>query len=366
MLHDRLVSCPTQDILPWLRYNAIDMANSLKESDLSERKKHFRRIQDWTAKHDPDVLVISSEFFASAKPSVLQEALDTYVPDDLFLDTRVISYVRPHASRFLAAFVQRTKTGLYFGDIDSFLASLQKNKPITFNYTKRFRRWKRVFGDNFTLKPFIRSEMYQGDISQDFFHEVLEGAPFEIEKPVEANVSVSTKSLAGLRRMHEKFRELGMDAKGRSLIGGAMGNHFLASQANGGQKPKLDPATAEALIATYKKDAAKLDSTFFDRPIMQEALEHCVDDTQDTKVDITAELHFTQDELRSLDKIFTSVAGDMRLYRRLWALHHHTGHRNVRNQDAPPARVLLKLRRISKKINSIDDQLFEAAEILTG
>ncbi len=365
VLHDRLVSCPTQEILPWTRLNAVAVANSLK-SNPSVQRKEFRSIDKWLSRSDADVAVISSEFFASTRPLALKNALEKHVPADHYSDLSVISYVRPHASRFLAAFVQRTKTGRFFGDIDDFLATLQKNEPLTFNYSKRFGGWKSRFGDRFVLKPFIRSELRGGDIVEDFFDEVLRGAPFTIEEKIEANVSVTTKSLAGLQRMHEKLRDLGTDAKDRSIIGGAMGNVFLDSPHHTGEKPKLDRQTAQALISTFRNDAKKLDALFFSEPLMRDHLDRCVDNTGEEKLDLTAEVHFSPSELKSLDELSTEIAAGIRRYRRFWALNYHMKHRQVRNYMTLPTRVLLNLGPLSRRVKALDDRLEAVSDILGG
>jgi len=364
VLHDRLISCPSQEILPWKRLNAIAVADSLKSDEESRRRKQFRGVRNWLNKSDADVAVVSSEFFASVKPHILKASLDAYLPDEFIEDLRIIAYVRPHASRFLAAFVQRTKTGQYFGDIEEFLTNLQNKEPLTFLFAKRFQRWESRFGDKFVLKPFIRSELRGGDIAEDFFEEILGSAPFTIEKKVEANIGVTIKSLAGLRRMHETLRDREVDAKTRGLLGGAMANHFLGSQAAGGEKPKLDMETAKGVVSTFRSDAKDLDAAFFGKPLMEESLERCVDDTRDQRIDLTAELHFSPDELASLDELSGRIAADIRTYRRLWALHYHMNHRKVRNYMIPPAEALIKLKAASKRVKAIDDQLQSVAEIL--
>ncbi len=321
-------------------------------------------MKNWLDKSDADVAVISSEFFASVKPVALKKALESHLPDEHYHDLRIIAYVRPHASRFLAAFVQRTKSGLYFGDIDEFLATLQKNEPLTFSYSKRFLQWKKAFGDQFLLKPFIRAELRNGDITEDFFQQVLDGAPFQIATKIEANVSVTTRSLAGLRRMHENLRDLGMKPKTRSLLGGAMGNHFLGAPAPGREKPMLDRNTAEGVVSTFRADARRLDKTFFGKSLMVDDLDRSVNNTRDDEIDLTAEAHFSPSELKALDDLSRSIAADNRLYLRLWALHYDMNYRRAQNYITPLTNAVINNEAAAKKIKAMDDRLYAIADIL--
>ncbi|WP_157374415.1 hypothetical protein [Salipiger sp. CCB-MM3] len=361
VLHNGLVNCESKQILPWKKLNAIALANSLKPSGKDDRKEQFQSVKEWLSNGNGDIAIISSEFFSSIRPKVLHKALLNHLPEHIAENAKIIAYVRPHASRFIAAYIQRTKTGQFYGDVDDFLHSLQKNEPLTFSYAKRFGRWKNQFGGNFSLKPFIRSELIDGDISKDFFSDVLDGAPFHTAGLVEANVSVTTKALAGIRIVQENFKNLGLEAKSRSLLGGALANHFLSERDNSGDKPKLDKNTAEKLVSSYLDDAKNLDNLFFDRPLMQEALERCVDEAVDEKIDLTPENHFATNEIEALTEKSAMIFSALKKSGKTWAANHHSRTRNISLSHSQ----MSKIEKNSKVIGEIDDSMSDIAEILT-
>ena len=60
----------------------------------------------------------------------------------------------PMRRGFLSAYMQRTKAGMFQGDMETFFARTQGENLL--HYAPRFDRWRDVFGDRFTLRPMIR------------------------------------------------------------------------------------------------------------------------------------------------------------------------------------------------------------------
>ncbi len=358
-LQDHSVTCATRTILPWKALNAIQLASDLKSKDSTERKAYFESISGWLTKSDADVAVISSEYFAMARPLVLKQALQTYLPAHQHSAT-VLAYVRPHASRLLAAFVQRTKTGQYFGDLEQFPDDVSKDK--TLHYSKRFGRWRANFGQGFTLKPFIRSELRNQDIVTDFFTEILQEAPFEISEIVEENVSVTIRALAGMRLLQKHFKSLGIEPRARGILGAAMANFFFPAGTTTGDKPKLDRRTAERLIDIYRDDAKALDAEFFSRPLMQSALENSLHDTREDPIDLTASLHFRPAEIEALDALSNDIANQFLKRPQSWPMYHNN---RVGKLKLLPDQ-LQKIERHRSTLGAVDAKMAEAAAILRG
>lgn len=359
-LHHRLVECEARSILPWYNWNAVAVANGLKLRNNGFRQAPFSDLRGWLNSSDADLAVISSEFFAMIRPALLQQALNEHLPEHA-RTAEVIAYVRPHASRFLAAFVQRTKTGLYLGNFDEFLAETKKVDML--RYSVRFGRWRKIFGSRFTLRPFIRSELRDNDIVTDFFTEILNGAPFEIRNTVEENVSVTVRALVGLRHIHKRLGEIGgFEEQTHHLVGETLANRFLPMEALSGEKPRLDRRTAERLTEAYSEDAKTLDREFFGRPLMQEALESCTENTSDKAFELAASQHFHPDEIESLEKLGIEVAKFIAKRRPLFGTYQSMLNGNLR----PNQKQLRRIERSRVRLEETDSKMMELAQVLRG
>lgn len=357
-LHQGLVKCDSQKILPWYKRNAVALAHGLRlKQDDSLRWEPFENVPSWLNGTEADIAVISSEFFAWTKPTILHKALLEHVPDHADT-TKVIAYVRPHASRFLAAYVQRIKAGKLLGDLDAFFEDTQR--ADLFKYSKRFGAWKRVFGSRFTLRPFVRSELRGGDIVTDFFSEILQGTPFEINEVIKENMAVTVRSLAGLNYVHCCLRKTKINPRGQRLIGEVLANTYLPAKSLSGEKPKLDRKMAERLIRVYSADAKALDTAFFDRPIMQEALENSLSQTSDQPFDLTPKTHFKPNEIKALSKLTGKLEKCFTNHRQLWATYYNLGKGNLK----PTAEQSNKIERHRKKLEATEAMLEEVAAII--
>jgi hypothetical protein len=277
----------------------IPLARSLYvPEEKSRAKNRFKATSSWVDKVDADLAVISAEHFENVPPETFKAALEKYFPD-YAEEALVVAYVRPHADRFVSAFSQRTKTGLFFRQMDHFHKRMSDKGR--FMYTPRFAAWRDAFGDRFILRPMIRSELHEGDVVKDFLHTILNGAPFELTGLGTANESPSLEELSVLRELNLAFKK-------RDLPHGvyhAASAHFsrvLPPPAIGETRTKLrlHRALAEDIVSTYRDDAQKLDAMFFPSGLMSKALEASVEKAVDTPMSTKAEAHFTPDSLRMI------------------------------------------------------------------
>lgn len=353
------ISCATRRILPWHEHNAVQVAKSLGPKAKVTTAEQFGLVRDWLQSADADIAVLSSEDLAPVAPKKLFQALRDHVPDHAEA-AQVIGYVRPHASRYLAAYIQRTKTGQYLGDFEDFFARIQANDPLLYAY--RFGQWRKVFHDRFTLKPFIRSELRGQDIVTDFAANILNEEPFEVSHPTEENVATPLRALSGLRQMQRCFAEAGVKAAPRKLLGAATANHFLPAGHVRGEKPALDRKTTALLIETYLDDAKALDAAFFSEPLMQAELTSSLSKAIEAPIDIDVSRYFTPTEVQRLTDLSAEVAQNFQKTPLLWRLRH----RSRRFNTALPPEQAAKIKARGDRLDRIDTGLKNISDILRG
>jgi len=132
------------------------------------------------------------------------EAIDAHMPG-LKSRIRLIAYVRPHAERLLAGFAERTKLGTFGGTLEELHLAFSETGIL--DYARRFRKWREVFGDAFTLRPMIARELTNNDVVHDFLNFVAQGGEFSISGSTRVNESLSLEDLAVLRLVHARIRE---------------------------------------------------------------------------------------------------------------------------------------------------------------
>lgn len=271
-LKQRAWHCDSVSLAPQKALNASGLANALRDDDRSQRKsREWPDLAAWVHEKDADLGVISAEFFAKVKPANLQAALDRHLPDQAGT-ARVLAYVRPHAAWIVSAFGTRVKTGGFDGTLADFAAQVSQTPFL--HYTPRFSRWEQVFGPRFTLRPFLRPELHQGDVAADFFRHAFEGAAFTLAEVAEANVSLSAEEVAAMQVVQAELNRQGVEKPMRLAIGGALGREMDGiAERTKGQRLQLDRSSALALRERLREDAQALDAQFFGRPLMAPALE---------------------------------------------------------------------------------------------
>lgn len=359
-LQNDLIDCSSRSIARWHQSNAVKLARTLHSAKRpKQRNRRFAEVATWLEASEADEAIISSEYFSRANPKALHRMLSKHVPSHL-PNVRIVGYVRPHVSRVLAAYIQRTKSGGITTDFESFLNVVGKSMHVDF--TRRFLSWREHFGDQFTLRPFIRSELRDQDVVADFFGIVLGDAPFSVTKVVEENTSVTLRALSGLNLLHGRLKKVGGSKMPLGQIGGTIANVYLARGKMVGSMPKLDRASVQKLVDVCHEDARTLDAAFFDKPLMQEALQSSLDKAGDTPMDLTHKNHFNSAECRNLIKLSNRIANLLLQNPQPWKQHDRAQRKQiVLNEDDKQS-----LAQHRASIDEINSHMVDISEILRG
>ncbi|MFT7596623.1 MAG: hypothetical protein ACI8R4_003959 [Paracoccaceae bacterium] len=310
-----LCTTPGKSIYYPANLNHNSLAQTLiKERLRGVREDCFNALNQFFKKDESDYGIVSGEHFQKVDPQDLHDAIATYWPD-LADRIRLIAYVRPHCDKMLSAFSENVKNGVNLQSMeDLFDAS---GKSGVFDYTKRFGKWRQIFGDRFELRPFVRENLFKGDVVADFFKYVLGNEDFTITDTVSANKSMTISQLAMLREMHTTLKQ---------KIGGKKVEHFWTArselgrllaeylQMNGlGQdqdKPRMPESLVAPFIKRYGEDAAALDAEFFDDTPMSDAMDAIHLKTISTEQSQDAADYFHPDAIKST-QAFANVLGDL-------------------------------------------------------
>lgn len=260
------------DIAYPARFNHIPLAKTLSvPKERPHEADRFARLREALDGSAAAHGVVSAEHFEFVDPEQVQAAIQRHLPG--YADRlRLVAYVRPHADRFLSTFAERSKKGVYDGTPEQFHAELVE-KQLLF-YAPRFEKWRALFGDRFTLRPFIRDRLYRGDVVQDFFRYLFGSEDFEITRDSDRNESLSVEDIAMMRAIHRRIRRRSKGlGPAQQAFGWYMSNFLGATPNPGGTKPRLHRSLAETLVETYRADAAALDAEFFEGTPMSDALE---------------------------------------------------------------------------------------------
>lgn len=251
-------------------FNHIPLAKSLRKRGIAQNPQVDGLVAALQAS-DADLAVISAEHFEFVPPKLLHDLVEG--PLAPWRDrVRLIAYVRPHAERFLSAFAEGAKKGGLTGDLAATHQALLARRLLF--YAPRFAALRDLFGDRFTLRPFLRDQLKDGDVVADFFDFALRGAPVRFTGEAAQNESLSVEDLVLVRLMQAEFRRYGADIR---EPGKAFGRNFsailAAAPAQRATKLQLHRALADELAATYADDAAAVDAQFFDAPLLSARLD---------------------------------------------------------------------------------------------
>jgi hypothetical protein len=292
------------DYQPYL--NAFPLANSLAEPEKAHnRAALFGVISAWLATSKTDVSIISAEMFFRVDPVVMQQALDEFLPEHA-ASARFVAYVRPHAARFLSQFVQISKTGMYWGDMNTLFDRMVKKETLL--YHQRFLAWRRVFGDRFTLRPMVRSELHGQDVVADFFNVALQGAPFTLLNTGSFNESPSLEVLTGVREMQRVFNRNGVPLEVRQAVGQYMVNKLNAAANGQGTKLRVSKEILDRLQAHCQADAAAMDADFLGGSILQNALSGARKDSVDAALPLAVKRCYPPESLAKLRRVSERLA----------------------------------------------------------
>lgn len=337
---------------PWIELNAMDLSKYfLKKPD--HKPVMMSELQSWLQGCKEDLAVVSSEFFTGVPPRQLRAAIDRELPD-FAEQCRVIAYVRPHSSRYLASYVQRSKSGVTIETPDSFFDAFSSMKMH--QYTYRFRRWRRNFRKNFTLRPFIRRELLNNDIVDDFFGTVFGDSNFKLERRISENTSITDVSLAALLCIQNELISSGLSGHLRAMAGSTIANFYLPSLHQRGDKPWLAKQTVEKIYNLTAEDAQELDSRFFRRPLMFPELQKAVEQAQDLHMEVDVAAHFSMAQVSEIKLISGHIAEQIQKCSSAWSLHARHQQNLIELSFAQQALLLANRRALSEL-----DVLFEAA-----
>jgi hypothetical protein len=251
--------------------NHLPLARCLYAPD--ERRHRAQRWSEAAAAldgSDAETGVISAELFEFVDPVAVQRALDEFLPAHA-ATARVVAYVRPHADRFVSAYAERVKQGRFFASLDTMLERA-RDKGM-FVYHPRFSRWRAVFGDRLTVRPFLRDRLAGRDVVRDFLGLVFGGRPVTLRSEPVSNESLPLEDLAMLRLFHEQLRDDPALARARHAIGWNFAQMLAAQPRRGGTRLRLHGGLVPQAIALWQADAAAMDADFFDGvPTLEPAL----------------------------------------------------------------------------------------------
>ena len=280
--------------------NAIGFARIFTPKGARGRAAH--EVERWIKKENAGTLIVSSEFFSEADPELVKRHLDHEYPD-LSGRIRVIGYVRPHVSRALSAFTERTKAGYTLYDFDKWLGHFLRAGSLY--YAPRFMRWHAAFGESFILRPYIRNHLRDRDVVTDFFSEALGVGNFSLSGNMNENQKISLKALSGLRGFNRGMSEAGVVVKQRIQMS-LMISKFIETDPEA-KMPKMGSENIARIIRACRKDAQDLDREFFGEPLFLQELAKSRKDAVENALDLSMELHFTPAEQGMLDIAVNSL-----------------------------------------------------------
>ncbi|MCW8842253.1 MAG: hypothetical protein OQK00_02435 [Rhodobacteraceae bacterium] len=292
------------------RFNHIPLAKTLSvDSERPFQKKRFSALRKAFDQSSADVGIVSAEHFEFVDPEEIRRAIDLYLP--AYADrVRLLAYVRPHAERLVSTFAERSKKGQFHKPIEAMHARLIEEKRLF--YTPRFTRLRELFGDQFTLRPFIRDHLRDGDVVQDFLHTALSQTPYTLVGQRQPNESLSVQDIAMMRHMHRQIAQLTQNhmknRKAQRALGWYLSDLLTTLPQHDAQKPRLHQELADEVVRVYRDDAAALDAAFFEGTPMSDALANAPSKATATPQSFRAQDHLSADELRLVEAWATLTA----------------------------------------------------------
>ena len=354
VLRHKLWHSPSATLAYPEQLNSFPLANALSDpKQADQRAARWGRFAEWLRAAEADVAVVSAEQFFRVDPNVLLNALTEFVPE--YVPTlRVIAYVRPHANRLVSAFMQRSKAGLFQGDMATFFHRTQGEQLL--QYAPRFERWRAAFGDRFTLRPMIRGRLRNGDVVSDFLDFALKGAPFEIRAATAANTSLPLEFLAGLSEVQNILKRNKIPLGTRHSVGDHIGRALMSAYPGAGTRLKISQTQYQDLKAYCQGDAERLDREFFGQPLMAQALEEAGRDAIGATQDNRPQAHFPDPDIQVLHKRARRLVAMFRKRPTAWtiAFERDIGQRPpAPDGKAPPPQILAHIDMVNAVLTDI-------------
>lgn len=326
--------------------NAVHIARGFVDGKGRKTRIATREVMKWLRSTEADFSILSSEFFSGAnpellyrtfskvspagcKPHLLSRIIRRFFPQErrtLAQNMRVIAYVRPHPGRALAAFAERVRCGYTLHDFGDWLPQALRSDLLT--YAPRFRQWQGNFGDQFTLRPFLRDELADGDVVVDFFDTVLGPKNYAMAGSVNENQSLSLRSLAGLLAFNREMANLGVAPRKRIPLARVISSRLTSA----GDKPQLDSRSMMRIDRACREDARAMDAEFFGRPLFQNALDQAVKTARRDPIDLTFVKYFTpaqqaqvRDQAKALQGLIETGHGEWQQHYQANRFRHNNG-----------------------------------------
>jgi hypothetical protein len=296
----------------------IAMAKTLtRKHRMGQQRQRFTRVCRDLSKSNAEYGIVSAEHFQFVDPEVFADAISKYWRG-MDKRMRLVAYVRPHPDKLVSSFSERVKLGVSRGSFRQFLDQVDANGSL--EYTPRFLKWRQVFGDRFVLRPFVRSELFQGDAVADFFRFVLGREDFKLTGPTSENTSLTVPQLALLRliqrifaqklELHDKKRSPRLK-EARGALGRVSSEHIRVSRlGDGGEKFRLPADLADRIHDRYLRDARMLDREFFDGTPMTDGLDAITKKTTTENQSLIASDHFGPEVVESVS-VFAGILSEM-------------------------------------------------------
>lgn len=262
------------------RFNHIPLANSLSDqkmmaADREQMEDRFLQVGAALDGSDADWGIISAEVFEFISPWKLRDALNRFLPQ-YEGRTRLISYVRPHHGKVLSAFAEQLKkTG---GPKTMGVLFDRRVANGSLQYHKRFSQWREAFGPTFTLRPFIRDQLFEGDVVADFFAFVTGGDSFKTYAPAQSNSSLSLQNLMMLKAVHLRLAQHPelqdvLLKRVQDDLGWHIAPYLVAHEPEKPEQLRMHRGLARRIQKECAEDARQLDADFFEGTPMTDALE---------------------------------------------------------------------------------------------
>lgn len=273
-----------------------------------EASRPLKSLAARVAGSDADFTLISAEALENVPAALFYEIVETFFKEAAH-DIRIIAYVRPHAARLTSSFSERAKIGVRHVlqmNLEGF--SERKKKDHEFIYLPRFAAWREQFGDAFTLRPMIRSQLHQGDVVSDFVHHAFSGIPFTISGDSQANESLCLEDLMRLKVLQQNLPV----SNGLRLMAGWEFARIVGHMPPPATRSKLQlhKSLAEDIRDTYLADARNMDREFFGgAPLLETELHAAVEKAVARPQSTDPADYLSVSELRSLELMSQMIAG---------------------------------------------------------
>lgn len=315
-LFQRRVECETVSIDYPPKLNAIQLANSIRrEAKTDEIESRFRAAADWLEALHADVAVLSAEQFASIDPVEVNAVFAKYMPKHAET-MRVVAYARPHVSRFLSAYAQRVKVGSLQTDVETFFVENTSKRFL--NFSRRFTKWRNLYGDRFVLRPMVREELRDGDVVADFVGIVVQNAPFKLLDMAAANTTLPVEALSGLKFLQQHLESHDIQGAIRHAVGSQINRICGGLKGVRGTKLRIGRDLYDSICKIARSDAVNLDEVFFGKPVMVKAMDDAAFETADKTMETDAKVYFSPQELAKLTELSGALVGLLMEQTGLW------------------------------------------------